>query len=125
MSTLLQRASLLAAALALVTVRAHAGPNNAFLDTVREFADPAYSQSDAGLLIVPDAGPVVAPAPAQPEIVYVPYAEPVYVGEPVTNYVYAAPRRNWVRTHFHQTGNAAAPKPESPHHPETPNNKRG
>jgi hypothetical protein len=134
MSTLLQRASVLAAALACIggPVTAQADGNSAFLDTVREFADPAYSQTDAGLLIYPtDPADPVPSAAAQPEIVYVPVAEPVYVpyAEPVyvTNHVRTAPYSSnaWVRSHTRQTGNAVAPKPETPHQPETLRNGRG
>ena len=131
MRTLLQCVSALTTALACfgASLNAQADPNNAFLNTVREFADPAYLQSDAGLLIYPSepgAGPVVFQAPAQQDIVYVPYPEPVYITEPVTNYVDVGARQPgaWARTHrSHPIGNT--PKPETPHHPETPNNRRG
>jgi len=133
MRALLQCVSALTTALACfgASLNAQADPNNAFLNTVREFADPAYSQSDAGLLIYPSepgADPVISQASAQPGIVYVPYPEPVYVTEPVTNYVRVGAHQSgaWARTHRSPPiGNTPAIRPETPHHPETPNNRRG
>ena len=90
MGSLLQRASVLAAALACITVNAYAeGPDKsevrAFLDSVREFGQPGL-QSDAGLLVYP-ADPRISSAPAQ--IVSVPYTGPTYV----TNHVQSARRQ--------------------------------
>ena len=116
MSFSLQRASVLAAALACVAgpVSAQAGPEDgwlssalelvsppqqlapqrpspqvaAFLATVKEFAQPGL-QSDAGLLIYPTDSRSPPSALPQPQVAYEPDPQPAYV----RSYFRVAPRR--------------------------------